>query len=630
MTGATPSASHPPRWRRCAAPWRVAASPAPRSGPTPGSAASSWTPTARVVAEGFHRGAGHAARGGRRARRRWPPSAPAAADRGRHPRAVQPHRPHRSVRRGAPRGRRTPGRARAARRQPGVDRGSGAGCAPPASRSTAACCVDEARALNRGLDVRGRARPPLRHLEARHLPRRPQRRRRRHQPLGQQRAPRAATPTGCAAEATSCWPAPAPCWSTTRSSRCATTTTPRCPASGSRCARSWGCATCPPTGASSTTPPRPSTCAPATRTRRSADAVRPRPPPRVPRGRAAPGRGLPGGRPGRRGRRLRRPGAPRRRDPRRRGARRRHPRRRPSASTSSTSRCSGTAPTATCGSPCARRDPRRGGAEAMFTGIVEELGTVAALEDQGDAMRLTVRGPTVVERRRARRLDRGQRLLPHRRRARRATASPPTSCARRWPRPASARCAPGSRVNLERAVTPTTRLGGHVVQGHVDATGDGAARDAQRALGAGRGRPAGRPRPLPRGEGLDHRRRRQRSPSSSVDDAAGTLHGLADPRDARPHHARRRKAAGDPVNLEVDVIAKYVERLLAHAAPAGTSAQTPGGPPMELTGTKASGSTASRTPSPTSPRASRSSSSTTRTARTRATSSSPPARPRPS
>ena len=44
---------------------------------------------------------------------------------------------------------------------------------------------DEARAVNRGLDLRGRARPALRHLEARHLPRRPQRRRRRHLALGQ-------------------------------------------------------------------------------------------------------------------------------------------------------------------------------------------------------------------------------------------------------------------------------------------------------------------------------------------------------------------------------------------------------------------------------------------------------------
>ncbi len=33
-------------------------------------------------------------------------------------------------------------------------------------------------------------------------------------------------------------------------------------------------------------------------------------------------------------------------------------------------------------------------------------------------------------------------------------------------------CVPGSRVNLERPVTPATRLSGHIVQGHVDATGE--------------------------------------------------------------------------------------------------------------------------------------------------------------
>ena len=36
----------------------------------------------------------------------------------------------------------------------------------------------------------------------------------------------------------------------------------------------------------------------------------------------------------------------------------------------------------------------------MFTGIVEELGTVAAVEDQGDALRLTIRAGTSLERRR--------------------------------------------------------------------------------------------------------------------------------------------------------------------------------------------------------------------------------------
>ena len=50
----------------------------------------------------------------------------------------------------------------------------------------------------------------------------------------------------------------------------------------------------------------------------------------------------------------------------------------------------------------------------MFTGIVEELGTVEALEDQGDAVRLTVRGPLVTSDAGLGRLDLRQRLLPDR------------------------------------------------------------------------------------------------------------------------------------------------------------------------------------------------------------------------
>ena len=62
----------------------------------------------------------------------------------------------------------------------------------------------------------------------------------------------------------------------------------------------------------------------------------------------------------------------------------------------------------------------------MFTGIVEELGTVEALERQSDAVRLTVRAATVLEDAGAGRLDLRQRLLPDRRRAHRHDAGPPT------------------------------------------------------------------------------------------------------------------------------------------------------------------------------------------------------------
>ena len=106
----------------------------------------------------------------------------------------------------------------------------------------------------------------------------------------------------------------------------------------------------------------------------------------------------------------------------------------------------------------------------MFTGIVEELGVVEAVEDQGDAVRLTVRGPHVVA-------DAGLGdsiavngccLTVAARDHEGFTADVMRETLEKTTLGA---LAPGGRVNLERAVTAATRLGGHIVQGHVDATG---------------------------------------------------------------------------------------------------------------------------------------------------------------
>ena len=199
----------------------------------------------------------------------------------------------------------------------------------------------------------------------------------------------------------------------------------------------------------------------------------------------------------------------------------------------------------------------------MFTGIVEELGTVAAVEDQGDAVRLTIARTTVTRRRRARRLDRGQRLLPDRRARVDGDAFTADVMRETLDRPRSAPSPPGDRVNLERAVTPTTRLGGHIVQGHVDGTG------AVRAY------------PAEHWEVVEvvAARRPARATSSTkgsitvdgisltvVDVARRRVHRLPDPETlARTTLGFRQP--GDRVNLEVDVIAKYVERLLQHRPP---------------------------------------------------------------
>ena len=77
---------------------------------------------------------------------------------------------------------------------------------------------------------------------------------------------------------------------------------------------------------------------------------------------------------------------------------------------------------------------RTGTAALMFTGIVEELGTVRAVTPNAGGARIEIDAPRRARRRRARRVDRGERLLPHRGRARSTTAGPPT----RSPRPSTA------------------------------------------------------------------------------------------------------------------------------------------------------------------------------------------------
>ena len=108
-------------------------------------------------------------------------------------------------------------------------------------------------------------------------------------------------------------------------------------------------------------------------------------------------------------------------------------------------------------------------------------------------------------RRRARRLDRGERGLPDRRSTRRAapTARSPWSwCPETLKRTSLSAVGPGAGVNLERALPAGGRLGGHIVQGHVDGVATLVAR-TPRSAATSWVQPAARPRPLRRGEGLD-------------------------------------------------------------------------------------------------------------------------------
>jgi riboflavin synthase len=119
----------------------------------------------------------------------------------------------------------------------------------------------------------------------------------------------------------------------------------------------------------------------------------------------------------------------------------------------------------------------------------------------------------------------------------------------------------GSRVNLERPVTPATRLSGHIVQGHVDATGEVVALDA---LGDGNWWLKVR---VPKSLG----RYLVEKGSVTLDGISLTIAAIDDDVIAVtiiPHTFANttigQSRAGTRLNIEVDVLAKHVEKLLAH------------------------------------------------------------------
>jgi len=190
----------------------------------------------------------------------------------------------------------------------------------------------------------------------------------------------------------------------------------------------------------------------------------------------------------------------------------------------------------------------------MFTGIVEELGTVAQA-----GPRLVIRCSTVLSD-----LTPGASIAVNGVCLTAVEISADSFAADLAPETISRSnlgdLVPGSRVNLERPVTPATRLSGHIVQGHVDATGEIVSleqlRDGNwwlklRVPGA-----------------LD--RYLVEKGSITLDGISLTiaaLSGYVVEITIIPHtfaHTTLGQArAGARVNIEVDVIAKHVEKLLA-------------------------------------------------------------------
>ncbi|WP_030691284.1 riboflavin synthase [Streptomyces globisporus] len=193
----------------------------------------------------------------------------------------------------------------------------------------------------------------------------------------------------------------------------------------------------------------------------------------------------------------------------------------------------------------------------MFTGIVEELGEVVAVEQLEDASRFRLRGPLVTEG--AQHGDsiavNGVCLTVVEFGDGEFTAD---VMAETLKRSSLGALEVGSRVNLERPVAVGGRLGGHIVQGHVDGTGTILERTPSEHWELVR---VGLPAHLSRYV--------VEKGSITVDGVSLTVVEVADDwftisliPTTLDLTTLGTKQSGDPVNLEVDVIAKYVERLL--------------------------------------------------------------------
>ena len=195
----------------------------------------------------------------------------------------------------------------------------------------------------------------------------------------------------------------------------------------------------------------------------------------------------------------------------------------------------------------------------MFTGIVEELGEVVEVA-AGPVARLTVRGPLVSGDARP-----GDSIAVNGVCLTVVDVAGGTFAvdvvAETLARSSLAAVAAGDPVNLERAATPATRLGGHLVQGHVDGTGTLLARSPGGEVRIGL--PAGLSRYLVEKGSIT-----VDGVSLTVVEAGADSFTVALIPTTLAVTTLGRTPVGGRVNLEVDVVAKYVERLLS--SPGGT------------------------------------------------------------
>lgn len=195
----------------------------------------------------------------------------------------------------------------------------------------------------------------------------------------------------------------------------------------------------------------------------------------------------------------------------------------------------------------------------MFTGIIEELGKISALEKNSDGAKIKISAKIVTDG-----TNEGDSIavngvcltaLDIKKDSFTADVSQET-----LDKSTLGKLKTGAKVNLERAVTPTTRLGGHIVQGHVDSRGKFVSATQNGDFWTVR---VSFPKEI--GQYLVYKG------SISVEGISLTIAALKNdyfeiaviPKTWELTNLSTLKS-GDEVNLEADVIAKYVERILLY------------------------------------------------------------------
>jgi riboflavin synthase len=193
----------------------------------------------------------------------------------------------------------------------------------------------------------------------------------------------------------------------------------------------------------------------------------------------------------------------------------------------------------------------------MFTGLVEEVGTIASIVERGGNHRITINAPNT-----AKELREGNSVAVSGVCLTALDIKPQAFCAdlaaETWARTSLSRITDGAKVNLELPLKADGRMGGHIVQGHVDGTG--------RLIGL---------EPIPNADDFwmhidipeDLEKYVVFKGSIAIEGISLTvakLEGLRLTIAIIPHTIKMTNLdslqPGDPLNIETDIVAKYLEK----------------------------------------------------------------------